>query len=261
LTIFAKGNLDVHDSLHSLRLDGKILWNGVNEIMRARFPGTLIRLRHETWTRSDALLACDGVVPVALTDRHLPLHPYSAPSQFSRALFEANADVVILSAQPDVMTTLVRHRSQHYLLYPHDGRSWPAADRLWLRNEFTTTAALDVDASMANLARIIERVRQRSAIPVLVYNIPSAVPGEWVHCHAGLDDILSTRIRRFDLGLAELSQRIGVSVIDVDRIVARAGADRVMLDALHLTAEGCRLVAEEVVRVLEDLGCLSRGDS
>jgi hypothetical protein len=26
------------------------------------------------------------------------------------------------------------------------------------------------------------------------------------------------------------------------------------LDALHLTAEGCRLVADEVVRVLEDLG-------
>ena len=63
-------------------------------------------------------------------------------------------------------------------------------------------------------------------------------------------------MRRFNLGLAELSQQTGISVIDVDRIVARAGADRLKLDTVHLTAEGCRLVAEEVVRVLDDLGYL-----
>jgi hypothetical protein len=40
-------------------------------------------------------------------------------------------------------------------------------------------------------------------------------------------------------------------------IVARGGADRLKIDALHLTAEGCRLVAEEVLRILEDFGLLT----
>jgi len=44
---------------------------------------------------------------------------------------------------------------------------------------------------------------------------------------------------------------------DVDAIVARAGADRLKLDAFHLNAEGCERVAQEVVRILEDLGVLA----
>ena len=60
LTIFAKANLDVRDSLHSLRIAGNVLWNGINEVVRTRFPTTVVRIRHETWTRSDALLAAPG---------------------------------------------------------------------------------------------------------------------------------------------------------------------------------------------------------
>ena len=37
---------------------------------------------------------------------------------------------------------------------------------------------------------------------------------------------------------------------------ARAGADRLKVDAMHLTPEGYRLVAEEVVRILGELGVL-----
>jgi lysophospholipase L1-like esterase len=74
-----------------------------------------------------------------------------------------------------------------------------------------------------------------------------------VHCLQGLGEIYATRIRRFNLGLADLSEATGISIIDVDAIVARAGADRMKLDAIHLAPDGYRLVAEEVVRVLEDL--------
>jgi hypothetical protein len=59
---------------------------------------------------------------------------------------------------------------------------------------------------------------------------------------------------QFNLGLIELSQRTGISVIDIDAILARAGTDRLKLDVLHLNAEGCRLAAAEEVRLLEDFG-------
>lgn len=257
LTLFAKGNNDVRDSLHSMRVAGEVRWNGVNELVRARFPGTLVRVRHEVWTRSDALLNANGTIPAALSTWQLPLDPYTPAAQFSQALFETDADAIVLSVQPDLVTQLLEHRRDGYLFYPQNWPSWSAADKLRLRNEFAPAPALDVDLSMRNFARIISRVRERSPVPILIYNLSSVVPGETVHCHQGLGEILSARIRKFNLGLIELSEKTGISVIDVDAILARAGAQRLKIDALHLTAEGYRLIAEEVVRVLDDLDCFS----
>src|SRR5579864_5182985 len=81
VTIFAKGNLDVRDTLHGLRIGGKVLWNGINEIVRSRFPHTVVRLRHETATRSDALLAATGTDPGEVAARSLPLGPFPAASR------------------------------------------------------------------------------------------------------------------------------------------------------------------------------------
>jgi hypothetical protein len=36
LTFLAKGNIDVHDSLHSRRIGGGLPWNGTNDVLRRR---------------------------------------------------------------------------------------------------------------------------------------------------------------------------------------------------------------------------------
>jgi hypothetical protein len=254
LTLFAKGNLDLRDSLHSLRLGGERVWNGIGEIVRQRHPDWTVRVRHETWTRSDALLEATGAVPADLAARAPPLEAYPAASQFSTAVFEADPDAIVLSIQPDLTTSLVRNKRDDYLLLPNGWQTWPKDDQDWIRANFTSVPPLDVESAMANFARIVERIRAASTAPILVYNVSAAVPGEQFHSHQGMQDAFSTRIRQFNLGLIQLSQKTGISVIDVDAILARAGADRSKLDALHLTAAGCRLVAAEVVRVLEDLG-------
>lgn len=256
VSLFIKGNLDLKDSLHSLTIDGHIVWNGINEILRTTHPGLLARLRHETWTRSDALLAAAGVIPADLSERDLAFAAYPLATQFSDALFRTDADAIILSIQPDITNLLARHRHQAYLAYFAEWDAWSAEDRSWARRNFETPELLDVETSMQNFTAIIARIRQHSAAPILVYNVSSVIPGEQVHCHEGLGDIFSTRIRRFNLGVAELSQRTGISVIDVDRIVACGGADQLKLDAVHLSAQACRLIAAEVVRVLDDLGIL-----
>jgi hypothetical protein len=261
LVLFAKGNLDVKDTLHSLTVGGEVLWNGINEIVRVRFPGTTIRVRHETWTRSDALLATTGVVPLTLAERQLDLAPYPLQSQFSKALFESDADAFILSLQPDVTTSLFRHRVEKHFFYPSNRERWAAEDNAWLRRNFVESTALDVGQSMRNFALIVDRIRDRSASPILIYNLSSVIPGEWVHNHEGLGEIYSTRIRRFNLALTELSQRTGVSIVDVDSVVARVGADRVKLDAVHLNAAGCRLVTEEVIKILEDVGTVAAAET
>ena len=258
VTIFAKGNLDVHDTLHSLRVGGAVVWNGINEVLRERVPGTVARVRHETWSRSDALLEVDGRVPAALAGRPLALGPYPLESQFGRAIFETPADAYVLSIQPDVTTYLFRHRREGFPLLAYGWEGWAAPDLQWLRDEFEPSRLLDPEASMRGLAAIAERLRARSEAPILVYNLSSVVPGDSVHCYAGLDETLAARIRRFNVALVDLSHRTGISIVDVDAVVARGGADRLKLDALHLNAEGCRLVAGEAVRVMDDLGVFAR---
>lgn len=256
LNLFAKGNVDVHDSLHSCRIGGQVRWNGINDVLRGR-TDAVVRLRHETWTRSDAILEANGTVPSEIAERQLVLGSYPAPSQFSVALFDNKSDAIILSILGETATTLVKHNRAGFLFYPSDTDKWSQADRDWLKSDFTRRDLLDVATSMSSLRRIVDRIRERTEAPILVYNVSSIIPGETVHSLQGLGEIYSTRCRRFNLGLADLSEEVGFSIIDVDSIIGRAGADNFKIDAMHLTPDGYRLVAEEVVRVLEDLGVIS----
>jgi len=254
VNIFAKGNVDVHDSLHSCRVGGQMLWNGINDSLRDSYPDVRVRLRHETLTRFDALLAADGVVPDVMAGHDLPLGNYPLAGQFSDKFFTVSSDAAVLSILPDVAATMVRHKVGGFLFYPADSQLWPAAERDWLKAEFEPVGHADVDDSMANLAAIVERLRETQDIPVLVYNMSAVIPGDSVHCYLGLDETYATRIRRFNLALIELSQAIGISIVDVDAVLARHGAERLKVDAMHLTAEGYELVAHEVVRILDDFG-------
>lgn len=255
LTLFAKGNVDVHDSLHSCRIGGEVRWNGINDVIRGR-ADVLVRLRHETWTRSDAVLEATGKIPAQITERQLSLGTYPAPSQFGTTLFDTNADAVVLSILGETATGLVRHNRDGFLFYPAEAERWSSTDRDWLKSDFTRSDLLDVATSMDNFRQIIDRIRMRTDVPILIYNVSSIIPGDTVHCFQGLGEIYSTRCRRFNLGLVDLSEETGISIIDVDTIIGRAGADKLKLDAMHLTPEGYRLVAEEVVRVLGDLGVM-----
>jgi lysophospholipase L1-like esterase len=109
---------------------------------------------------------------------------------------------------------------------------------------------------MAQLERVVARLRRERERPILVYNMSFVVPAERIHWHAGTTDSLSTRIRRFNLALIEIARRVPISIIDVDDIVARMGAARVKLDTVHCNAAGHRAVAESVARVLAEHGLL-----
>jgi hypothetical protein len=256
LTIFAKGNVDVHDSLHSCRIAGKIAWNGMNEALRREHPGWSVRLRHETSTRSDAMLERTGHVPKELAERDLKLGSYPLASQFSRAVFESDADAVVLSLQPDVTTALVRHRQDGFLFYPSETALWTIEDRRWLAAEFEALEELSVGTSMKNLSAIVDAIRAHRDVPVLIYNLSAITPGETLHCYQGLEGTLSSRIKEFNVGLIRLSEETGISIVDVDSLVARNGGEALKVDTTHLTPLGYQIVAKEVIRILDDLGTL-----
>ena len=255
LTLFAKGNSDVADALFACE-DPVGRWGGVNEALRAQQSDWRVVLRHETFTRSDALLQADGEVPAALS--HLPLaRPYDATSQFSAKLFDGSADACVLSIQPDVTMKLVRHKATGRLFYPGLPAETSPEARAWMKAECEVAPLLTPEESLRNFQDVIARLRQRSDAPVLILNLSTVLPGDAVADYRGMEGALSTRIKRFNLGVVALSEETGALVVDVDRIVARIGADRMKLGSVRLNAEGSRLVALEVLRLLAAEGLLA----
>jgi hypothetical protein len=254
LTIFAKGNVDLRDTLHSKWVDGNVVWNGINEVLLAQHPEWRARVRHETCTRSDALLAADGSIPLAIAERCLDFGAHPLASQFSSRLWDKGHDVVVLSLQPEVMNRLARDRTDHHLLYPEGAGTWSEDDRTWFTARYDAVGLLSPEQSMANLKLVFERLRGQ--VPhMLVYTLSPFIPGERLHSLAGMAETLAWRIRRFNLALIDLARELDFSIVDVETILARHGAERLKIDGIHITAEACRLIAEEVVFILGERGC------
>jgi hypothetical protein len=262
LRIFAKGNVDVRDSLMWSRVNGVLEWNGINEIIRSRFPGVLARIKHETCTRADLIPLPGEVSPLAAPEdvvRRLPTGAHPIDKQQLTTMFDEPTDVVVLSLQSIATNALVRHRRDGWLLLPDDFESWDAESRSYLENECEYAGLAPIEAALDRLEQLIIAIEEKLGAQVLVYNLSPVTPGERTHCWIGAEDSLGLRVKRLNLGLAELSARMGFSIVDVDRIVACAGADRLKIDLFHLNAEGWRLVAEEVVRILEERGSFDTG--
>jgi hypothetical protein len=257
LRIFARGNVDVRDSLLWSRVGGELQWNGINEILRVRHPGVVAKVRHETCARLDLVPLPGEAYSGAPEDlvRRLPSGAHPIDRQYRTALFDAPADVVVLSVQSVATNALVRHRRDGWLLLPDTLESWDADSLAFLKREFVNAGLAPMEPAFQRIERLILAIEEHLGAHVLVYNLSPVIPGEQTHCWVGIEDSLQLRVRRFNLALAELSARLGFSVVDVDRIAACVGATRIKVDLFHLTAEGWRLVAEEVVRILEDCGC------
>ena len=258
LQVFAKGNVDVRDSLLWSRVNGVVEWNGMNEVLRARHPGAMAKIKHETCTRLDLIPLPEEtpLEPPAEVAHRLPSGSHPIARQHRTALFDQPADVVVLSLQSAATNALVRHRRDGWLLLPDDIESWDPESRAYLERECEYAGLADVGVTLRRLEQLILAIEEKLGAQVLVYNLSAVTPGERTHCWLGAEDSIGLRVQRLNLGLAELSGRLGFSVVDVDRLVACAGADRLKIDLFHLTAEGWRLVAEEVVRILYERGCL-----
>jgi hypothetical protein len=256
LNLFVKGNLDVCDALFGQRIGGKAGWNGINEVLRAANRAVTARVRHETNIGFAAHATARSATPRELLDRAALLGPFTPAAQFSDAAFTSKYAALVLSVQADLFVPLLRHRTLEYLMHPYELSRWPAADLDWLKSTFSCEPAPVAERSIEDLARVIGRYRRSSNAPILVFNVSSVVPGETIHSYQGVGDATSQRIRRLNCALVDASAELGFSIVDVDRVFAEHGARRLKFDPIHFNAEGCRLVCEEVVRILDDYGVL-----
>jgi hypothetical protein len=131
-------------------------------------------------------------------------------------LFEGPSDVVALSVQPEV--------------------------------------ALSAAPFKENLARLIRAVKERLDAHVLISNASTVDPDDQVHNYHGREDTWALRAHKFNLALMDLSILEGISLIDVERLVAEHGAYRHVLQAGRYSREVHEAIRREFLRVLEDIG-------
>ena len=253
LTIFAKGNVDVHDSLVYMRVNGAIEWNGINSLLAEQHPDWVARVRHESCARWDCAGIPEGEIPKELADWKPDLGTMTLAAQFRSQLFAQPADVIVLSMQAEVTNTLQRHRRDGYAFVDPGPRS--DEYKRWKAEQFESVLRNTPEQSMANLEKLLDVIRARSKAKLLVYNMSAYVPGERISSYRGLEDAESLRIREYNMALFDLAKRRhDFTIVDVDQVVARAGAARLKLDFLHYHSDGYRLIAVEVLRLLEDAG-------
>ncbi len=259
LRIFAKGNVDVRDSLLWSRVNGQVGWNGLNQLFREQGRRQVARIRHETAIGFDFIPLPDRPAPAIAPEllAHLPAgESYPLAQQRQTALFEKPADLVVLSLQPDLMNQLALHRASASKFYPEYADRWGPAARDWFARECAPGGLSAVDDAMAALERLLDAIDERLRAAVLVYNICPIVPGERIPSYLGAGDALALRAKRLNLALAELSTQRDFSIVDLERLSASAGAARLKVDMLHFTDEGWRLIAEEVARIAGERGLL-----
>jgi hypothetical protein len=110
------------------------------------------------------------------------------------------------------------------------------------------------DVFQAAMRKVIRIVKDELGSHVIIYNGSSVVPSERVSNYHRVSVSPSLQVHRLNLAVLELSVLEGISVIDVDRIIAELGANDHVFGLLEYSAEACRALSREFLRVLDDYG-------
>jgi hypothetical protein len=259
LRLFLKGNEDLSDSLLGRPEEHQVGAHALQDLVREKYQGAFtIELIHEPSTCSAVLLQqVEGtVVPKELGERDWGVNRELITAQFQSRLFEAPADVVVFSIQPEIAQIPWRHRRSGYLLCPPPcwDQDWPPTLIAWFTENLVSLGLPSAEQFKVNLTRLIRMIKERLDAHVLIYNAPTVDPDDQVHNYYGRDDTRALRIHKLNLALLELSASEGISFVDVERLVAELGAARHVLPEGWYSQEANQAIRLELLRVLEDIG-------
>lgn len=106
-----------------------------------------------------------------------------------------------------------------------------------------------------DLVAVVELIKAKIGAHVLIANVSTVDPNDQTVDYRGLDvEPFVLRAHRVDLLLVDVSHNEGISIIDVDRLVAELGAEGNLEGQARYGPRACEMIAAEVVRVLEDYG-------
>lgn len=120
-----------------------------------------------------------------------------------------------------------------------------------------STAEQAVHAVRADLVSVIELIKEKVGAHVLVANVSTIDPADQPFNYHGLaEEPFTLRAHRLDLMLVGVSHDEGISIVDVDRLIAELGAAGNVDGPAAYGPEACARIAAEIVRIVDDYGFL-----
>lgn len=112
-----------------------------------------------------------------------------------------------------------------------------------------------VEAVQEDLVAAVGSIKERVGAHILVANVSTVAPDDRpLNYHGLAEEPFSLRAHRLDLMLVGVSHDVGISIIDIDRILAELGTGGNVDGAGVYAEKACGTIAGEVVRVLDDYG-------
>lgn len=244
--------------------------------LREGIEGTIAISRHIGGTggnRSDQILqTLNNLDPNVLTETMEMLkinRDYFAPTFFEPTFTipgmpQAGAfpkDVVVMGIGTDDVRQMYRHKEHGFIIDP--GGWWlnqdlgHVLDDLstvdWFRANFKRIGRLTLEEFVANNRRLVGEIDKRMGSKVMYYNTLVLDPADLTHNYQLNRSPHSVRRREFNLALWELSSELGVSVVDIDRILKTMGVEE-QVDFAHFSVDRMGPIGAEVNRILRAIG-------
>ena len=254
--LFIKGNDDLVDGLLSSVDGGARLEKGVKECVAETYEGKFsLEVVQETAVTTDILLQqLQGVkFPEAL--RAQGLDDAFLTSQFDSKLLEEESDIIALSILSDLLYPRWRHQGEGYMICPPLDwqQRWSSEQRDWFIQNFSPIGKVQADEYKENMTQLIQLLKEKSTAHIVLVGASTFDPDDETHNLHGKEDPQSMRALRFNLVMVQLSEEEGITVIDVDRILAELGCSEHVNHIFNYSDETYKAICEEFVRVITDV--------
>lgn len=124
-----------------------------------------------------------------------------------------------------------------------------------LRHSVGEWGATEARRFESDLSEVVHLIKEKLGSHIIVLNGSSVDPSGKVASYHGLDrEPLELRTHRYNLAVMHVSFQEGISIIDVDRLVAELGAERVVRGFLEYEPQAALAICHELARVVEDYG-------
>lgn len=106
-----------------------------------------------------------------------------------------------------------------------------------------------------DLVAAIDLIKQKTGAHILIANVSTFVPGVAVHDYSKADgEPFPLAAHRMAYMLVRVSHEEGISIVDADTLLAGLGGASHVEAPMAYSAQASGVVADEVVRILEDYG-------
>jgi hypothetical protein len=115
-------------------------------------------------------------------------------------------------------------------------------------------SSINVSEFKASFLRLVREMKERQGAHIIAYNCSTYDPKDQTSNYHNVEDTVSLRAHKFNLALIEISIQEGISIIDVDRLIADLSGEKHVTKVFSYSADACQAICREFVRVLEDIG-------